>query len=851
MKRCLALVLAFTVGAATMARGGVERERLSAGWEFMRADGSASETNSAAWRAVRVPHDWGVEKPFDPKKPYGDAYLEPTGIGWYRRTFRLDPARAALVKAGGRVFFESNGMMSHSKIWVNGAYVGGWPYGYTAFRCDLTPHLNPAGENTLVVRCHNHVDSSRWYTGGGMYRECRMAYCPADYLVPGSVAITTPEVSKEKATVHVEWEMSKSGKKERTFTVESPCLWDIDDPHLYSLEIEGETFRYGIRTIAFHPDARGFQLNGRRVELKGVCLHHELGVLGAAYNRAAMKRRFLKLKEAGVNAIRCSHNPEDPDFLDLCDELGLLVKNEVFDEWRRIGVAGKRKDGYTKLFDEWHERDVRAWVRADRNHPSVIMWSIGNEIPEGYAHIAPTSEFIATAKALDAIVKSEDRTRPVTNANNNRANATNEYGRVLDIYGFNYSCYMFGPFKKKNPDKPFFGSETQCALSSRGVYTFPVKWGWTQEKTGSLHVSGYGVEACGWSGNPNNGWACAPDAQWFNMDAHPECMGEFVWTGWDYLGGPYWADKMVKKFKIKGIHSCATGFFDLAGFPKDTFWLFQSRWRPDLPMAHIVPHWNLPDRAGKVTPVHVFTSGDEGELFLNGRSLGRRKKDPKDWKKAYRLVWDDVVYEPGTLKVVAYKNGAPWAEKSVSTTGPAAKLKLEVEDLAEADADLAFVNLEVQDAEGRFVPDASVEVAFSVKGPGELVATDNGDEADFDSFHSPVRRTFSGRLQTIVRKAPGASGKIEVEATAPSLACPSATCAVFAPDAHVTSPAAAKSSGGQTTIMTWNICHCAANFHGNSTIDPARTAEMIKKVAPDFACLQEVDRKVKRSGRTD
>ena len=280
-KKHLAAVLAGACALATF--GGVERERLSDGWEFMRADGSANETNSAAWRAVRVPHDWGVEKSFDPSKPYGDAYLEPTGIGWYRRTFRLDPARVAFIKSGGLLFFESNGMMSHSKVWVNGAYVGGWPYGYTAFRCDLTPHLKLDGENTLVVRCHNHVDSSRWYTGGGMYRECRFAFCPADYLVPGSVAITTPEVTKDRATVHVEWEMSQSGKKTRTFTVNNPRLWDVDDPHLYTLELEGETFRYGIRTIAFYSDARGFQLNGRRVSLNGVCIHHDLGVLGAAW----------------------------------------------------------------------------------------------------------------------------------------------------------------------------------------------------------------------------------------------------------------------------------------------------------------------------------------------------------------------------------------------------------------------------------------------------------------------------------------------------------------------------------------------------------------------------------------
>ena len=755
-KKHLAVVLA---GACVLAAfGGVERVRLSEGWEFMRADDSANETNSAAWRAVCVPHDWGVEKSFDPAKPYGDAYLEPTGIGWYRRTIRLDPARVAFIKSGGLLFFESNGMMSHSKVWVNGAYVGGWPYGYTAFRCDLTPHLKLDGENTLVVRCHNHVDSSRWYTGGGMYRECRFAFCPADYLIPGSVAITTPEVTKERATVHVGWEMSQSGKKTRTFTVNNPRLWDIDDPHLYTLELEGETFRYGIRTIAFYPDARGFQLNGRRVPLNGVCIHHDLGVLGAAYNRAAMKRRFLKLKEAGVNAIRCSHNPEDPDFLDLCDELGLLVKDEVFDEWRHIGASGKRKDGYSNLFEAWHERDVRAWVRADRNHPSVIMWSLGNEICDGHPRIAPTSEFIVTAKTLDAIVKSEDCTRPTTNANNEKANATNEYGQVLDVYGFNYSCYLFGAFKKKNPNKPFFGSETQCAIVSRGAYTFPVTWGWTQMKTGALHVSGYGVEACDWPGVPEKGWACAPDAQWFNMDAHPECMGEFVWTGWDYLGGPYWADRMVKKFKIKGIHSCATGFIDLAGFPKDTFWLFQSRWRPDLPMAHIVPHWNWPDRVGKVTPVHVFTSGDEGELFLNGRSLGRRKKDRSNWKKAYRLTWDDIVYEPGTLKVVTYKKGSPWAEQTICTTGPAAQLKLEVEGGQDANSDLAFVNLEVQDADGRFVPDAAVDVTFAVKGPCELVATDNGDEADFTSFHSPTRRTFAGRLQAIVRLKSGTTG---------------------------------------------------------------------------------------------
>ena len=750
---------------------GVVREKLEDGWQFMRADNSNTETNSAAWKTVEVPHDWGVDTPFDPAKPYGDAYLEPTGIGWYRRTFKLDAAKKALLENGGRLLFESNGMMSHSKVWINGELVGGWPYGYTPFGCDLTGYVRLDGENELVIRCHNKKDSSRWYTGGGLYRECRLAWCPKDHLVAGSVAIVTENVSRKSATVRIKYEMSESGAKERTFEVENPRFWDIDDPYLYTVEIEGESFRYGIRTISFHADSRGFQLNGRRVQLNGVSLHHDLGVLGAAYNSKAMKRRLIKLKEAGVNAVRTAHNQQDPDFLDLCDELGLLVKNEIFDEWRHIGNSGKRKDGYSKLFDEWHERDVRAWVRADRNHPSVIMWSLGNEICDGFGSIAPLSEFIATAKKLDAIVKSEDVTRPTCNANNNPINYTNEYGRTLDIFGFNYYGQHYGDFKRCNPGKPFFGSETQCAIASRGEYVFPVVWGWTQEKSGLPYSSGYGTEACGWTGAIDKGWACPADMQWHWMDENPECMGEFIWTGWDYLGGPYWANRMVKMYKIKGIHSCATGFFDLAGFRKDTFYLYQSRWRPDFPMAHILPHWNWPERVGKITPVHVFTSGDEGELFLNGKSLGRRRKDKSDFKRAYRLVWDDVVYEPGKLEVVTYKNGREWARAVVKTVGKAKKLVLEGEDqtVAADGKDLLFVNLSVVDSEGSVVPRTRLPVEFKLSGPGEIIATDNGDETDFTSFKSLSRYAFNGHLQAIVKPRRGSCGKLVITAVSPGM----------------------------------------------------------------------------------
>lgn len=807
------------------------REKLDDGWLFMRADSSASETNSAAWRSVRVPHDWGVDKPFDPRKPYGDAYLEPTGIGWYRYRFTPTAAQAERLAKGGRLFFESNGAMSNAKVWINGKYAGGWAYGYTPFRCELTAHVAAGAENEITVRCENEKDSSRWYTGGGLYRECRLAWSDADHLVPGSVAITTRDVSAREATVDVRWEMSLSGKKSRSFKIADPVFWDIENPHLYTTEIEGEKFRYGVRTIAFHADRRAFMLNGRTVRLNGVSLHHDLGVLGAAYNRKAMKRRFLKLKEAGVNAIRCAHNQEDPDFLDLCDELGLLVKNEIFDTWRHLGVAGKRKNGYNKLFDEWHEKDVRAWMRADRNHPSVIMWSLGNEIADGFAKIAPVEEFIATGRMLDRIAKEEDAARATVNANNNPVNATNAFAsaKVFDLFGFNYYGWMFEPFKKKNPGVPFFSSESQCMSSTRGEYTFPVKWGWTQVETLSPYVSGYGVEACDWPGDPGESWAMPPDAHWYWMDRNPECMGEFVWTGWDYLGGPYWVGDMVKKNPaFKGIHSCNTGFFDLAGFRKDTFYLYQSRWRPDLPMAHILPHWDWPERVGKVTPVHVFTSGDEGELFLNGKSLGRRRKIPGDFKRAYRLTWDDVVYESGELKVVVYRKGEKWAEDTVATTLKPRRLELECESeiLASDGDDLMFVNLSVLDAKGRLCPRAKNDVVFSVSGPGEIIATDNGDETDFTSFRSLERKAFNGRLQAIVRAKKGAVGRIRVTAASRSLKKASVAFEV-SPNALVTPVAKTglvAPSGRRAEALNWRSAR-GGETHNMILVHPGKPAD--------------------------
>ena len=822
------IVLAAAALSAALAHGATESVPLKGGWRFVKADDPAVGTNltirtmsdvldraargdtsgapalgwadpsfdDSSWKEVRVPHDWGVDSPFDSSRPYGDAFLDVTGVGWYRTKFtvegselRVEGDRAVAIPPNGRVYFECDA-----------------PYGYTRWRVDITEDVlrgtgngeRGTGENVIAIRCHNVPHSSRWYTGGGLYRDCRLLVCPEDHVVPGSVFITTPEVTAKRARVRVRYEMSKSGRKDYSFVVDNPRLWDVDDPYLYSVDVEGNAYRYGIRTIAFHSDERRFQLNGRTVPLNGVSMHHDFGVLGAAWNRVAQRRRLLLFKEAGVNAIRSSHNPPDEGLLELCDELGILVKDEVFDEWRRTGASGKRKNGYTNLFDTWHERDLRAWVRTDRNHPCVVMYSVGNEICEGFAKVASLAEFSARARSLARMVAEEDPTRPATNANNNPVNYTNDYPVVLALMGCNYYPWQYPALAKKFPDVPFFGTETVCMSSTRGEYHFPVSQTW-DNKGASLpdfYNSSYCWEAVGWTRLDGN-WACTPDAQWYWMDKVGTCMGEFIWTGIDYLGGPFWCDSWRKEprftnpvaqelalAEVKGrgmtraaIHTCNTGFLDQAGFRKDSFWLFQSRWRPDFPMAHILPHWNWKGREGEVTPVYVFTSGDEGELFLNGKSLGRQKKQPGVWDRAYRLRWDGVRYEPGVLEVVAYKDGREWARDRVKTAGEPVRLAAEAERKSvSADGDdVCYVNVSVRDAEGLVVPNAKVPVRFEVEGPGEIVATDNGDETDFADFRKPERRTFNGWAQVIVRAVPGRSGDIAVRAFSDGLAPSSVT----------------------------------------------------------------------------
>ena len=741
--------------------------------------------DDASWREVRVPHDFGIEHAFSRSLPHLDGCLKTTGAGWYRRRMILSAVDRQTVAGGGKVFFDCDGAMSYPLVWINGHFAGGWCYGYTPFRVDLTPWINPCGTNVLAVRTYNPPESSRWYTGAGLYRPCRLAVTPADHVIYGSVLITTPAVTPTQATVRVTWEMSMSGKRERTFTVTNPRLWDVDDPCLYTVNVEGTAYRYGIRTLGFFSDVRGFQLNGRRVQIRGMCLHHDFGALGTAWNRAAAKRRLARLKAMGANAIRMSHNTPAPELLDLCDEMGLLVMNEVFDQW----TLAKNPNDYWKLFPSWHEKDLRAWVRSGRNHPSVIIWGIGNEIMESRMKRALWPKFIALCDELRAIVREEDKTRPVcAAADNPNVALLSDAPQHLDLWGANYKAKFYARFRAKFPSVPLFGSETMCILSTRGEYFFPAK-----REDGVTHKSPYldfHASSYGWSGD------YPADEEWFRQDETPSVMGDFTWTGFDYLGGPYSMAKVRKTPRYSdpvrqaaaeeevrrdgvcrdNMHSCPTGIFDAAGFPKDLFWLYLSKWRPDVPCAHILPHWNWPERVGQVTPVYVYSSGDEVELFLNGVSQGRHTREHGLW----RFMWPDVAYQPGELRAVAYRNGAKWCEETVRTAGKPVRLVLEAEQavIASDGEDRGFVTCRVTDADGNVVPRTHMPVKIDVSGDGVFVAADNGDESDFEWYRSPVRKMFNGYCSIVVRAQPNVTGTIRVRVSSEGLEGAETTIAV-------------------------------------------------------------------------
>lgn len=784
--------------------------------------------DDASWRAVRLPHDWAIEGPFLATGPYGGmGRLKTWGPAWYRKTLEIPAA-----DRGKRIFLDVDGAMAYSSVWVNGRLAGGWPYGYNSFRIDLTPYLKVGGANQLAIRLDNTPESARWYPGAGLYRDVWLTKTAPLHVGQWGLRVTTPEVSRESARVAWQLTLDNGGAAPAAAevttqlfvldaqgrpqgaavatvvspsttvaaggsatvaagaTLTRPRLWGplpTQQPNRYlavaTVRQDGRVVdryesAFGIRSLRFDP-ATGLYVNGEKIAIRGVNNHHDLGALGSAFNLRAAERQLQMLQEMGANAVRMSHNPPDPQLLDLADRMGMLVMDEVFDSWQRK----KTPLDFHLIFDDWHEQDLRAMLRRDRNHPSIVLWSIGNEVGEQYTDQAGA----AIARRLHAIVREEDG-RPTTTAMN-YAKPDMPLPAEVDVIGLNYQGEgirqdpefegtdrirtppQYPLFRARFPDKMILSTETASAFSSRGVYLFPV------------HPSDSSITRDGRGGDSKNqqvsayelyavDFGSSADKVFASLDRHPYSAGEFVWTGFDYLGEPT---------PYYGARSSYTGIIDLAGFKKDRFWLYQARWRPDLPMVHLLPHWSWPERVGQVTPVHVFTSGDEAELFVNGKSQGRRKKAPY----AYRLRWDQVRYEPGEVLVVAYKGGKEWARERLQSAGPAARLRIEADRgaIAADGRDLSFVTVTLVDKDGRPAPRANQRVRFTVEGAGELVATDNGDATSFTSFQSPERAAFNGLVLGIVRARQGAGGAIKVRATAEGLQGAELTLrAIRAPD---------------------------------------------------------------------
>jgi beta-galactosidase len=759
--------------------------------------------DDSGWQRINLPHDWAIEGPFIRSGGGGMGRLPTAGIGWYRK--KLD---IPVDDVGKSIFLDVDGAMSYATVWLNGQLVGGWPFGYASWRVDLTPFVKFGDDNEVVIRLDNPPNSSRWYPGAGIYRNLWLVKTAPVHVGQWGTQLTTPEVSTEQAKVNLQvtvdndskqganvsvateiFVLDADGKKSGSAVasiapvdlqispdsnavaagdaiVVNPKLWGpppTQKPNRYvavtTVSQDGKIVdsyetSFGIRTIKFDPNY-GVFVNGEHILLNGVCDHHDLGALGAAFNTRAAQRQLEMLQDMGCNAIRTSHNPPAPELLELADQMGVLVMDESFDVW----VRQKTPLDFHLIFPDWHEQDLRAQLRRDRNHPSVIMWSIGNEVGEQFTF----TNGAVVAKELCDIVHEEDPTRPTTTAMN-WAQPTNPFTATVDIIGLNYQGAgirkipgKYPEFHSQFPDKMIFSSESASALSSRGEYVFPVTTNNSAavgpnsgEDSHRHQVSAYELYAAAFGSSADKVFA--------SQEKNPYVGGEFVWTGWDYLGEPTPFDSSRSSY---------SGIIDLAGFKKDRFYLYQAHWRPDFPMVHILPHWTWPERVGQITPVHVFTSGDEAELFLNDKSLGRKKKGAYE----YRLRWDDVVYQPGTLKVVAYKNGKIWATDEVKTAGEPARLKLEPDrNVINADGkDLSFVTLTVTDKNGLMSPRADNQIHFDIEGPGEIVATDNGDPTSFESFQSHDRKAFNGLCLVIVRGKSGQTGKIKLSATADGL----------------------------------------------------------------------------------
>ena len=798
-------------------------------WQFSQ--------DKQTWQTVSVPHDWAISGPFDKKWDLQKVAIEQNGEteateksgrsgalpwigeGHYKRTFTIPEGFS------GHAELLFDGAMAEPTVSVNGQKAGYWAYGYSAFRVDITSFVKP-GENLLEVDLQNVEESSRWYPGAGIYRPVTLILTPQQPRIddwgittktelnvkngmdgkevtkltvevpilncgeglPVVMELITPD-KKDKKWINNVPQRRGSGKAVGTFFIPDAQLWTPETPDLYTLRItlcdgksdpnifddfgkaiDQKTLKVGLRTVSVSKEG-GFQLNGVTRKLKGVCLHHDLGPLGAAINKAALIRQIKTMKEMGCDAIRTSHNMPSQWQMDICDSLGMMVMAESFDMW----VYPKCKNGYSRFFKEWADRDITNLVLANRRHPSIVMWSIGNEIPE--QGIDGGREMAAH---LQDLCHQLDPTRPVTQGCDRPDNAAaTGFLQTMDVPGLNYRLHRYQDTYNKLWHGFLLGSETTSTVSSRGVYKFPVKtddnsryssWakGYDPQaiKNADGQCSGYDVEYCAWSNLPDDDWRWQEDYPWV--------IGEFVWTGYDYLGEPtpfdeYWPSR-----------SSYFGICDLAGLPKDRYYLYRSHWNKDEHTLHLLPHWTWPDRKGQVTPVYCYTDYNEAELFVNGKSQGRIKKvkeepgkwDTKDRLDRYRLRWNDVVYEPGELKVVVYDDqGVPAATKTVRTAGKPARLQLDVwtqqsdssplssflSPLKADGQDLAFVTVSLVDKNGTLIPDAADQLRFDVSGAGTFRAVCNGDATSLEPFTEPTMKLFSGQLVVVVQagKVPG------------------------------------------------------------------------------------------------
>lgn len=792
-------------------------------------DNDFDDTN---WTSVTVPHDWAITGEFvsTDEVSGGMGRLPVRGVGWYRYSDLFFPASD---KNGNHsIFLDVEGIMSYSMVWLNGHLVGGWPYGYASYRLDLTPYVRYGEENVLAVRAENPQSSqfSRWYPGAGIYRDVWITKVAKTHVGLYGTDISTRGVSRDRATVDLavtvdnenkwdtdvrivttvhEYVSGKVGPRVATFpnetlhlspgqsssinssvTIKNPALWGpppTQKPNMYvavtrlytkNQLLDQYSTPFGIRTLAFSP-SHGLLVNNERIPIQGVNQHHDLGALGTAYNHRAAARQLEILRDLGANAIRTAHNPPAPSLLHLADELGFLVLDEIFDVWEEP----KLDTDFHLIFNDWAEADLRSFIRRDRNHPSIVIWSVGNEVPEQVDNQTAAGRIMASLRSIthQEDITSSNPPRPVT-ASLNRPVSNSTMAHNMDAISLNYqgegirwgpayahltgnrSPPQYDTFHTEHPTAaPILGSEIAWSLSSRGSYFFPVSpylSAPVNDTNGGGNFSAYEISAYEvYSSDAGS----TPDRVFLTQDEHPFVAGGFVWAGFDYLGEPYPYDD---------ARSAYSGIVDLAGFKKERFWVYQARWRPELAMAKIVPqHWNWPDRIGKVTPVHVFSSGDEAVLYINGAQQGPKRKRGEG---EYRFRWDEVVYQPGEVRVVVYKDGEAWAEDVVVTTGEPAALRLSVDrSVIDADGeDLAFVTVEVLDSQGNVVPTADDEVQFSIangSGAGVVVATDNGFPADLTSFASSSRKAFHGLALAIVRAEEGVSGNFVVEASSGGL----------------------------------------------------------------------------------